>query len=254
VAALVACVMATGAGGRFQRRDEVPTEPIAGAPQVPAIWIEHDIRFTYVGQVTLYSCEGLRSKLNYILGQLNVRRDFKVTIGCVGEIGSPNLNSAYSNIEYMPHVRIRAATPMEATPELLDELKREAPKRELLARVKGTSKDLDAQTAQFPAVWQRARFTGSRNYSHKIGDGDCELFEHLRDRVFPKLGLKVEEESKLRCDPNGVSAGSIHLAVDMLTPVPPPPAEAQPAGGASADARAVAEPEPVQSSSAMPPD
>jgi hypothetical protein len=219
---------------------------------VQAIWVEHDIRFTYVGQVTYYSCDGLRTKLIYILGQLNVRPGFKVSVNCVGEIGSPNLMRSNKGIEYMPHVRIRAATPLEATPEVLAILQKEAPRRELIARVTGTSKDLDTATAQFPAIWHRAVFSGSKGHNRRIGEGDCELFEHLRDRVFPKMGLKLEDDSRLLCDPNNVRVGSVHLTVDMLTPVPPlEPAEADKAGAAAGEKpKDATPPAPVAASSA----
>jgi hypothetical protein len=78
------------------------------------------------------------------------------------------------------------------------------------------------------------------------------MFEHLRDRVFPKMGLKLEDDSRLLCDPNNVRVGSVHLAVDMLTPVPPPePAEADQAGAAAGQTpKDATPPAPVAASAA----
>jgi hypothetical protein len=112
-------------------------------------------------------------------------------------------------------VRIVAALPVEATPEVLAELASDASKRELVAKVQGRSPD--EATAQFPARTKRVEFvSGGLSF---LKDGDCELMEQMRDRVFGPLGVKVIESS-LHCVPRQVTIGSIRMTVEVLEPVP----------------------------------
>ena len=184
-------------------------------PTVPAVWVEREASFVYIGQTTYYSCQGLRDKLRYILKQVGARPDdLKVNVGCIetGGVG----------IETMPHVRIRAFMPAEATPELLQQL-RDDPRRELIARVRGEGNP-DLATAQFPAVPTLVQFDGSRR--DRVEDGDCELLEHLVDGVFPALGVRVAEDSRLNCMRSTVPVGSVRLRLETLRKAPEPDAAA----------------------------
>lgn len=173
---------------------------------VSAVWIERDVTLYYMGFTSYYSCEGLRGQVRSILRELGVRPDFKVTArNCVNQTGP----------EWSPSVRIIAALPVEATPEVLAELASDASKRELVARVQGKSPT--EATAQFAARPKRVEFrSGGTNF---LQDGDCELMEQMRDRVFGPLGVKVVESS-LHCVPRQVSINSILMTVEVLEPVP----------------------------------
>lgn len=175
---------------------------------VSAVWIERDVTLHYTGFTSYYSCEGLRGKVRRILQELGARPGFKVTTrNCFKQSGP----------EWSPSVRIVAALPVEATPEVLAELASDASKRELVARVQGKSPD--EVTAQFPARPKRVEFVSGGMSA--LQDGDCELMEQMRDRVFGPLGVKVID-SNLRCVPRQVSIGSIHMTVEVLEPVPAP--------------------------------
>jgi hypothetical protein len=162
-----------------------------------------------MGQTTYYSCGGINDKVRYILKKVGARPDdLKVNVPCFEQTG----------VEFMPHVRIHASMPTAATPEVLAQLT--SPKRELVARVKGHSKDSDAATAQFPATWKPVVFDGVRdNY---IADGDCELFEQLVRDVFPKLGVRVSQGTRLTCMRHTIPVGSVYVKVDSLARVPEP--------------------------------
>lgn len=173
---------------------------------VSAVWIERDLQLHYVGFTSYYSCDGLRGQVRSILKELGARPGFKVTTrNCINQTGP----------ELSPSVRIVAAFPVEATPEVLAALESEASKRELVARVQGKSPD--EATAQFPARPKRVEFrSGGMNF---LRDGDCELMEQMRDRVFGPLGVKVID-GRVHCAPKQVSLGAIRMTVDVLEPLP----------------------------------
>ena len=194
--ALLACSTAA----RAEPADTVPAAP------VNAVWVEVQHNFFYVGHTSYYSCDGLREKVRYILEQAGARPDLKVIASCV--------QSGGMGVEPMPSVRIKAAFPAEAMPEVLAKLAAEAPQRELVARVKGTGAQLAEETAEFPAVWRRVEFEG-RGRS-RVEDGDCELLEQMVEQVLVPAGVRVAAESRLHCVPHQVPVGSVRLVVDTL--------------------------------------
>jgi len=183
---------------------------------VEALWIEHKLRFTYFGRTTYYSCEGLRSKVTYLLKKTGVRPDdLKVMITCFDATGP----------QYMPGVRIHATVPTPVTPELLARLADEAPKRELIARVRGKGEGMDEATARFPATWNTIDIDGRRD--RRIEGGDCELLDQMIDHVFAPLGVRLAPDSRLSCTPNQVHIRSVKVKLHALLPVPPPDAVPQ---------------------------
>jgi hypothetical protein len=187
---------------------EVESPADAAQGVVSAVWIERDVTLHYMGFTSYYSCDGLRGQVRRILQELGARPGFKVTArNCIRLTGP----------EWTPSVRIVAALPVEATPEVLAELAKDASTRELVAKVQGKSPD--EATAQFPARPRRVEFvSGGLSF---LKDGDCELMEQMRDRVFGPLGVKVIESS-LRCVPRQVTIGAIRMTVEVLEPLPPP--------------------------------
>jgi hypothetical protein len=187
---------------------EVESPADAGPGVVSAVWMEREVTLYYMGFTSYYSCEGLRGQVTRILKELGARPGFKVTARHCAQPSGP---------EWSPSVRIVAALPVEATPEVLAELASDASKRELVARVQGKSPD--EATAQFPARPRRVEFvSGGLSF---LKDGDCELMEQMRDRVFGTLGVKVIESS-LQCIPRQVSIGSIRMTVEVLEPLSAP--------------------------------
>jgi len=197
---LVAC---SGAAPLAQSTDEPAT-----TPTVEAVWLEHEIDFTYIGFTSYYSCDGLRDKLRWILDEIGARPDYRISMrGCIRQTGP----------EAMPGARIVAALPAEATPEVLEQLASDAPRRELIARATGNSAAMQELTAQFPARPREVKFRSSR--TGRLQDGDCELIQQLRDDLLVPMGVKIVE-SDLRCVPRSVSMGSIRMTVETLQKVP----------------------------------
>jgi hypothetical protein len=206
---VAAVVLALAPLGAVSADDPAPAG--ATAP-VNAVWVDHEQHFVYFGRTTYYSCTGLREKVRYILERAGARPDFKVSTSCLETGGSP--------VESMPGVRIRAAFPAEATPEVLARLQASAPERELVARVQGAGERVDDATAQFPAVWRRVEFQGRGR--GRIDDGDCELLEALVQEVFVPAGLRVAPGSRLGCVPHQAPVGSVDLVLEALQKVPEP--------------------------------
>jgi hypothetical protein len=211
LAALLALGLCAGAATAEVRKTTLD------APQVEAVWLEQEHNFTYFGQTTYYSCYGLRDKVSYLLRELGARPGYKVRVSCV--------ESGGSGIERMPNVRIRAAFPVEATPERLQQLAADASRRELVARVRGQDAQSEGATARFPARWQQVEFQGW--HDDRIAEGDCELLEQLVDRVFVPMGLRVAADSRLACMRNQVPVGSVRLRLETLQKVPEPDAAAK---------------------------
>jgi len=188
---------------------QAPVPSADAPPAVSALWIERDVMFNFMGNTSYYSCDGLRDKVRLVLRQLGARPDLKVTArNCMRQSGP----------EWAPAVRIVAAFPAEATPELLAELAASAPERELVARVGG--KPATEATAQFPARWKRVEFRSSR--IDDIENGDCELMEQLRRSVFDQIGVRVLEYA-VNCVPRQLTLGAVRMTVEVLEPVPPGP-------------------------------
>ncbi len=202
--------LALAIAASVQAQGQVPEATTAadGGGVVNAVWIERDVTLHYMGFTSYYSCDGLRGQVRRILQELGARPGFKVTTRNCIRLTGPELS---------PSVRIVAALPVEATPEVLAELASDASKRELAARVQGKSPD--EATGQFPARPKRVEFvSGGMSF---LKDGDCELMEQMRDRVFGPLGVKLIDSS-IHCVPRQVSIGAIRMTVEVLEPVPAP--------------------------------
>jgi len=182
--------------------------PAEASPAVDAVWMEREVLVTYMAFTSFYSCRGLRDKVTWVLEQLGARPGFSVTTrGCV-EVTGP---------EVMPAVRIVAALPVAATPEVLAELASDAAKRELAARATGTALPETGGTDRFRAMPRRVEFTSRPG--GPLEDGDCELIEQLRDQVMVPLGAKIIDNG-VRCVPRQVRPGAVRLTVEVLQPVP----------------------------------
>ena len=188
---------------------------------IPAVYFDRDISFAYMGRTSYYTCDGLKSKVTQILRQMGVKPGFKVNIGsCFESHGA----------ESMPTVRIRAAFPTEATPEVLEELEKTSPEREMLRRYEGLPTDFDPALDQFAAVRTVIIFKDGK--LGPIDAGDCELIEVMRDNVFKPVGMRIIQD-RMRCQPGQVSMGSVDMKVEILEQ--PQPAEAVPEKDESKD-------------------
>jgi hypothetical protein len=228
-APLAAVFAALGLGcGAAPAQPANETRAATSSTPVQAVWVERRQSFTYFGDTTYYSCDGLRNKVRYILKQLGAR-DLEVSGNC--------MESGSYGVEAMPGVRIKAYFAREATPELLQQIADGAAERELIARVKGRGDASDDAAAQFPAAWQRVELEGVRH--GRIANGDCELLRQLARQVLEPAGIRVlRQDSQLGCVRHGVSIRTVRLVLETLQPLPPPDAPsttpaASPAAGES---------------------
>ena len=188
-------------------------DPGAGvtSPDLPqhvkAVWVERKINFTYFAGQTFYSCNGFRDKLRYILLKLGaLPQTLKIVSNCSDSMG----------IQPMSGARITLAMPVEVTPELLAMIEEDAPRRELVRRVRG-EQPLDVQAAQFPAAWKTVDFSGRRD--RRVMAGDCELLRQMAGTLFQHIGVRFGEDSMLRCTQGPLSLGAIKFRAETLQPL-----------------------------------
>ena len=153
--------------------------PAADADTVRAVWVEHDIEFTYMPITAIYTCYGFRDKMRWILEQLGAR-DLKVTPSGCTKIPRP---------EPFPGVKFVGRFPAPAAPDAAD---------------------------TFAARPKLVEFRP--NEIEGVQNGDCELMMQLRDKLFPKLGVKVVQD-ELTCIPKRVTPESVRMTVEVLEPV-----------------------------------
>lgn len=179
------------------------------APEpVNAVWLERQVNFTYFATRVYYSCNAIQTKVRYVLLKLGA---LPHTLQVVSSCMAPGFMQAASR------VRIKAALPAQVTPELVARFEEEAPRRELIARVRG-QQPIDLATAQFPAVWTTVEFNGRRD--RRLADADCELLQQLSRSVFESLGVRLAPGTKLHCSSGPL--GSVRFQAETLQPVPQP--------------------------------
>jgi hypothetical protein len=120
----------------------------------------------------------------------------------------------------MPRVRVRAALPMEATPELLEKLEKDRARRELAGRASGQPvASADVATVRFPATWRTVKFRDTA--TSNVDNGDCEMLEQLVEHVLLKMGVREAADSSLNCGaPQQVPLNAVRLNLEVLAPPP----------------------------------
>ena len=198
---------------------ETQSAPDATAPPVAAVWKQQEIGFHFQSFTTFYTCQALEGRIEQIL--LAVGADPKAlrvrSTGCEG-----------GRIARLQFVRIKVTSPVEATPEVLAQLKSTRSTRELAARVKGER--APEADERFDAYWKPVSLFRGRL---RLDPGDCQLVEQLQREVFPKLGVRVTKDG-VNCMPNQVSMTTPRLELEALVPVkqdekkdPPQPPETE---------------------------
>jgi len=172
---------------------------------VEAVWKPQRMNFVYRGYSTLYSCRSLQQKLQKIL----------TTVGARGRIEL----RAYSCDDELAIARFQIAltSPVEATPENVEQLTTYDTRGELVARVRGDQLASAADLPRFPAVWKTISF--ARNREMNLAPGDCELVQQLRRHILPRMAVQVVSD-QIRCSPFG-NIGKPQLTVSALVPLEP---------------------------------
>jgi hypothetical protein len=102
--------------------------------------------------------------------------------------------------EQNAYIRARLFMPVELTPEVMEEVRRDKSRRELISRVTGDSAAKENNPVWFPASWQPVAL--SRD-SIGLEAEECELL-HQMSSVFKDLGLRVTGKGR-RCSRLGSS-------------------------------------------------
>ena len=191
VGAFIALCMSAPYGAYAAANDA--TEP------VQATWKIQEIKYSYFGFTTAYSCDAAERKLKSILTALGSHPATEVQAsGC--PLDSPSRNF---------FITITTATPIPVS-EVPKPTSNEAARAELLKRL-GVKSDFEAE--EFPANWKSVDL--SRDKKLRLEPGDCELMQGLRDNVLPKLTVKIETD-RVSCTPRQVSINTPELGVSAL--------------------------------------
>jgi hypothetical protein len=173
------------------------------ASSVQAVWKPIEVKYSYVGFTTAYNCDAFEAKVKSILLTLGATPLTKVQAnGCI-DVNRPSRNF---------FVNITTATPIAASEAKEPDNKATA---ELTERLTGKKDPL--KTDPFPAQWKTVDLSRERRLN--LEPGDCELMEGLRDKVLPKIGVKVVNEN-ISCTPGNLSIQTPQLTVSALVALP----------------------------------
>ena len=194
----VAVLLAVSTAQAQSADEPAATEPVV----VEAVWKPQRINFVYRGYSTLYSCRGLQDKLEKILTTVGARDHV--------ELRAYACDDALSIARF----QIALASPVEATPENVQELTTYDARDELVARVRGEQLASAEDLQRFPAVWKTISFARSREM--RLEPGDCELVQQLRRHVLPRMSVQIVSD-RVRCSEFG-NIGRPQLTVSALVP------------------------------------
>ena len=172
-AAVVTLALASGA---------LAEPPAQNSPPAWAVWTPKELRFTYMGFTSHYSCDGLADKMRLILLQLGARPDLKVReVPCSGSFGTP---SAFPGVT----VNMNVLTPWDAT-------------------------GANASVTPVPAHWKLVELSTDRDPLREAGD--CELIEQVKAHVLPLFSAR-NVDYRSTCVPNQLQIGGTVLKAEVL--------------------------------------
>jgi hypothetical protein len=156
---------------------------------IAAVWVPHEVSFSYMGFTSYYSCDGLESKLKMLLTASGARSDLKVIATCSDVSGGPSrLSSA----------RLSFAT--------------------LALQAPADSKDVPV-----PALAEWRTVSLHDRTPAGLTSGDCELVEQFAHELLPLFTVR-DQVNQMSCIPHQVSIAGIRLQYSVLAPIPEPKA------------------------------
>jgi hypothetical protein len=254
----------------------------AAQEQVPAVWKEREFVFSYRSSIAIYACTSLESRVASILRAIGARPDLQVKLSNCRETtrppgppvsdpvnapvsvpGSRNARGSLStsaldrrtSVEQNVNVLVRLSMPVEVTPDVVDELKRDKSRRELVSHVTGDPAPRFDDPIVFAA--ERRVVTLSRD-TIGIEPEECELLDQISASGFRELGIRVVSRDFV-CDRNRVSLIAPRLDVEALLVASHETDDdrrAPPAGGVEADpgAPAASDEDPAEPAAEKPPE
>jgi len=164
---------------------EPPAEsnPPQSIPPTWAVWTPKELRFTFMGFTSHYSCDGLADKMRSIVLQLGARSsDLKVReIPCSGSPGRP---TEFPGVT----VNMNVLTPWDAA-------------------------SANAAATPVPAHWKLVEISTDRDPLREAGD--CELIEQVKTRVLPLFTTR-NVEYRSTCIPHELQIGGTVLKAEVL--------------------------------------
>ena len=177
---------------------EPPAEssPPQSSPPTWAVWTPKELRFTFMGFTSHYSCDGLAGKMRSIVLQLGARSsDLKVReIPCSAPSGRP---TEFPGVT----VNMNVLTPWDAA-------------------------SANATATPVPAHWRLVEISTDRDPLREAGD--CELIEQVKTRVLPLFTTR-NVEYRSTCIPHELQIGGTVLKAEVLIADEPQTAAAKPA-------------------------
>lgn len=146
-------------------------------------WQRHELRFHYMGFTTIYSCDGLATKLQLLLKLAGAREDAKASTGPCTELGGRPDRFASAKLVF------HTLSPAEA----------------------GKADETVA------SQWRKVRIADRRPLD--LAPGDCELVEQFRDEVLKKHFTTRGVVDRLNCVPHQVD-NAYSYEYELLSPVP----------------------------------
>lgn len=236
----------------------------AAQEPVAAVWKERTLFFSYRSSLVVYTCSALEDRVARILRGVGARPDVEVRVSnCSETLPMPDapMNDAGSwganeggswgssepaanrslvrrtEPRQLVNVHARLMMPVEVTPEILEELKKDRSRRELVSRVTGDPTARFDDPIAFTA--QRELVTLSRK-TIGLEPEECELLDQMSASGFRELGIRVVRRGFV-CDSERISRIAPELEVEALIgtqfdprnahPAPAHPPPEQPAPG-----------------------
>jgi hypothetical protein len=178
--------------------------PTDTASPILAIWRVQRFQFVYHSSNVYYSCEALHEKIRAILRAVGAHTQMIVDVGCMGR---KFVNHAF--------IGVTLAAPTEATQESVKAATTFDSRQRLLARLHSQPLPTATDLERFPAQWRTVSLSHRRG--PHLSSGDCELFDALRRRVFPRLAVRIDKED-LSCTSGYASHFAPRLEVTALMP------------------------------------
>ena len=177
---------------------------VAAPDYIPAIWKSQSLEFAYHGTTTAYSCSTLQRRLEAILRSVGARDTLSVVMQrCTDQADA--------------YVQITLESPVEATEANIAAATQSDSTKALIAKVRHQQLPTAENIERFPAEWRTVSM--SRDRELKLESGDCELVEHLRREVFPRMSVRIVHDN-LRCSVAFPNLGQPQLAVAALVAAP----------------------------------
>jgi len=149
-----------------------------------AVWTPKQLRFTYQGFTSRYSCDGLRDKVKALLLKLGARKDLQVTeTSCSGDPGRPN---PFPGVTVKMHVLEPA-----------------------------NGREYDPAAPPVPAHWRMIDVTRWDARNPLDAAGDCELIEQVKSRILPLFTTRNVDYTS-NCIPFQLSVGGTRLKAEVL--------------------------------------